>query len=248
MFRWKATVSVAAAAIAAVVLVGACDEQIVDDLQLQDVAPIGQTETLPPADSAGAPAAGVDVAAINNMLEQIAVKGRAPKTGYSRSEFGAAWTDKASVEGSNNSCDTRNDILRRDLIAIVYKPADDCEVQSGTLADPYTGTTINFVRGRETSSAVQIEHLVALSDAWQKGAQQLTRDQRVNLANDPANLQAVDGPANQQKGDGDAATWLPPNKSYRCTYVSRQVQVKASYGLWVTQAEKDAIQRILGQC
>ena len=95
---------------------------------------------------------------------------------------------------------------------------------------------------------MQIDHVVALSDAWQKGAQQLTEAQRLSFANDPLNLLAVDGPANQQKSDGDAATWLPPNKSYRCDYVARQISVKSSYGLWVTRAEHDAMARVLGDC
>jgi Protein of unknown function (DUF1524) len=90
--------------------------------------------------------------------------------------------------------------------------------------------------------------VVALSDAWQKGAQRLDEPTRRDFANDPRNLLAVDGPTNQQKSDGDAATWLPPVKSYRCTYVSKQVEVKAAYRLWVTQAEKDAIARVLSSC
>ena len=119
---------------------------------------------------------------------------------------------------------------------------------SGTLDDPYTRTSIAFTRGSATSSKVQIDHVVALSDAWQKGAQQLPAEQRRNFANDPRNLQATDGRTNQAKGAGDAATWLPPNKSYRCTYVERQIAVKANYHLWVTAAEKQAMIRILSNC
>lgn len=179
-----------------------------------------------------------------DVLNELPVKGRAPKTGYSRDQFGQAWADT-----DRNGCDTRNDILRRDLTGIVYKPGShNCAVASGTLNDPYTGTTISFVRGKATSSAVQIDHVVALSDAWQKGALQLSADTRREFANDPYNLLAVDGPANQQKSDGDAATWLPANKSYRCTYVARQIGVKKKYQLWVTQAEKDAMLRVLGDC
>lgn len=95
---------------------------------------------------------------------------------------------------------------------------------------------------------MQIDHIVALSDAWQKGAQQIDEQTRRNFANDPLNLQAVDGPTNGQKSDGDAATWLPPNKAYRCTYVTRQFEVKLKYGLWMTQAEKNAIARELASC
>lgn len=178
-----------------------------------------------------------------DLLATLPIKGRAPKTGYDRALFGQAWADV-----DRNGCDTRNDTLKRDLTGITYTNSVPCKVQSGTLADPYTGTTINFLRGSATSSAVQIDHVVALSDAWQKGAQQLTTEQRTAFANDPLNLQATDGPTNIKKGDGDAATWLPPNKGFRCEYVARQISVKATYSLWVTQAEHDAMARILGDC
>jgi hypothetical protein len=191
-------------------------------------------------------AGDADTAAELAKLDTLPVKGRAPKTGYDRELFGPAWSDDVTVADGHNGCDTRNDILRRDLSDIAIEPGTNgCVVVSGTLNDPYTGTAIAFERGRGTSRDVQIDHVVALSDAWQKGAQQWDEDTRRNFANDPANLQATDGPINEQKEDGDAATWLPPNKSYRWTYVARIVDVKAAYGLWVTQAEHDAIARIL---
>lgn len=173
------------------------------------------------------------------VLDTLAVKGRAPKTGYARAQFGDGW---ASVNG----CDTRNIILHRDLTDTVV--SDDCKVMSGTLNDPYTGKTIAFARGAATSALVQIDHVVALSNAWQTGAQQLTSERRVALANDPLELLAVDGQANQKKSDGDAATWLPSNKAFRCRYVARQIAVKQKYGLWVTSAERAAIQTILAKC
>ncbi|MCZ2401882.1 DUF1524 domain-containing protein [Paenarthrobacter sp. Z7-10] len=179
-----------------------------------------------------------------NLLATLPVKGRAPKTGYSRDQFGQAWADV-----DHNGCDTRNDILRRDLKSLTVKPGThNCVILTGTLHDPYTATIIPFQRGVATSSAVQIDHVVALSDAWQTGAQQLTPGQRTSLGNDPLNLLAVDGPANLQKSDSDAASWLPANKSYRCPYVARQISVKATYKLWVTAAEHDAMARILANC
>lgn len=179
-------------------------------------------------------------------LDTLPIKGRAPKTGYGRDQFGPAWSDDVAVADGHNGCDTRNDVLRRDLVDVELKPGTpDCVVLAGTLNDPYTGSTLAFHRGSGTSRPVQIDHIVALSDAWQKGAQGWDAGTRRNFANDPANLQATDGRANEQKGDGDAATWLPPNRSYRCTYVTRIVTVKAVYGLWVTQAEHDAIARVL---
>ena len=174
-------------------------------------------------------------------IETLAVKGRAPKTGYSRSAFGPAWADV-----DRNGCDTRNDILKRDLTQITYRAKTrDCVVESGVLADPFSGENINFQRGEKTSSLVQIDHVVALSNAWQTGIFKADLATRKNFANDPLNLLAVKGSLNSQKGDGDAATWLPPNKPFRCDYVSRQVEVKVKYNLWLTRAEKDAILRIL---
>lgn len=189
-------------------------------------------------------AAGPEAQSALDTLNTLEVKGRAPKTGYSRDQFGQAWADV-----DHNGCDTRNDIFARDLTSITYKAGSRaCVVASGILNDPYTGSVINFVRGNDTSTAVQIDHIVAISDAWQSGAQNLSEEQREQIANDPINLLAVDGPTNQQKSDGDAAAWLPPNKSYRCTYVSKQIEVKAKYGLWVKQAEKDAMINILSSC
>lgn len=173
------------------------------------------------------------------VLEELEVKGRAPKTNYSREQFGGGWA-------SEGGCDMRNVILNRDLKDVVVN--DECQVMSGVLDDPYTGKTIVFQRGSETSGDVQIDHVVALSDAWQKGAQQLSYEKRVELANDPLELLAADGPANQQKGAGDAATWLPENKSFRCQYVARQIAIKKKYSLWMTQAEKEAIIRVLETC
>jgi hypothetical protein len=177
-------------------------------------------------------------------LEALSVKGRAPKTGYTRAQFGPSWSDV-----DRNGCDTRNDMLTRDLTQIVYREGTkNCIVLSGILIDPFSGEVISFTRGVATSSEVQIDHSVALSDAWQKGAQKLSADTRKAFANDPLNLMAVKGRLNSQKGDGDAATWLPPLKSYRCAYVARQIAVKAKYSIWVTAAEKAAMTSILAKC
>lgn len=183
-----------------------------------------------------------------SALQALPVKGRAPQTGYSRDRFGQAWTDDVTVDGGHNGCGTRDDILRRALTDVVVKPGTaGCVVLSGRLNDPYTGRLIPFTRGPR-SGAVQIEHVVALGDSWQKGAQQLTVEERTDLANDPLELVAVDGPTNQAKGDADAASWLPPNKDYRCAYVARQIAVKTKYRLWVTATEKDAMAAVLGAC
>lgn len=195
--------------------------------------------SIPPA-SAAESAPGVALA----VLETLPVKGRAPKTGYSRAAFGQSWADV-----DRNGCDTRNDILKRDMTSIVFKPKTrNCVVLSGTLTDRYSGEMINFVRGNVSSMEVQIDHVVALSNSWQTGAFKLSIAQRTALANDPLNLFAVKGRLNLQKSDGDAATWVPPLKSFRCAYVAQQIAVKAKYSLWVVAPEKAAMLAILAQC
>lgn len=215
-----------------VLLVIAAVLLLVNPANYQPVDPAPQP--LPePTDSAPVPSQAAQT------LELLAVKGRAAKTGYDREQFGNGWALDAG-------CNMRNRILQRDLTDVVVD--SQCRVVSGTLDDPYTGQKLPFLRGLETSDDIQIDHVVALSDAWQKGAQSLSYVERVTLANDPLELLAVEGAANEQKSNGDAATWLPSNKPFRCQYVARQIAVKYKYELWVTQAEKDAMQRVLGAC
>lgn len=204
-----------------------------------------QSPSPAPAPTGDSPAPGPQVyAATLAQLETLPVKDHASKDGYSRDQFGPAWKD---VDG--NAIDTRNDILIRDLLNVTFKDSPTNHVvSSGTLNDPYTGHVIHFVRGHDTSSAVQIDHRVPLANAWQTGAQEWSESTREKFANDPANLVAVDGPTNNQKSDKDAAAWLPPNLEYRCEYVRAQVEVKSTYGLWVTRSEHDAIREVLLKC
>ena len=191
-----------------------------------------------------APAAVSSSSPAASALAKLPVKGSAAMTGYSRDRFGQAWSDV-----DRNGCDTRNDILKRDLTGETFRAGTrGCIVLTGTLRDPYTAKTIHFVRGQRTSLAVQIDHVVALGNAWRQGAQQWPASKRLAFANDPLNLLAVDGPTNGRKGASNAASWLPPNKAYRCSYVARQVAVKAKYQLSVTAAEKAAIGRVLATC
>jgi len=209
---------------------------VIPVIPVTPVIPVLPVTLVPARAALKAPVAGTALAAV----ARLTVKGRAPKTGYSRDQFGQTWFDT-----DRNGCDTRNDILRRDLSSRQMKNA--CKVLAGSLTpDPYTGTLIRFIYGG--ASEVDIDHVVALSDAWQKGAARWAAGKRLALANDPLNLLAVDSSANRAKGDGDTATWLPPNKAYRCRYVARQVAVKGKYGLWVTAPERDAMTRVLTTC
>lgn len=207
---------------------GALYEAYVQARANDSVPPVKTTETL-----SSSPA--------GEVLEQLAVKGRAPKTGYKRAQFSEGWADAPG-------CNVRNQILRRDMTGVITVSETDCTVVQGNLQDPYTGKSIMFAKGADTSDDVQIDHVVALSNAWQTGAQQLTAEKRHSIANDPLNLLAVDGPTNNKKGDSDAATWLPPNKGYRCRYVARQIAVKQKYALWVTSPERDAMRKVLQVC
>ncbi len=173
------------------------------------------------------------------VLEQIEIKGRAPKTGYDRKEFYSTWPNV-------NGCSLRQIIIKREMgdSAVL----DGCDVVAGKFVEPYTGNEMTFYQKSDFSKKIQIDHVVALSDAWQKGAQYMEKETRYAMATDPLNLLAVDASANQKKSDGDAATWLPPNKQFRCQYIARQISVKKKYNLWITQAEHDAMENVLSVC
>lgn len=223
---------------AVVAVVGAMGATAWQNHELPSVDSIGSVWSAPPSPTG--PAAGA--------LADLQVKGRAPMTGYDRDRFGSGWSDTARVDGAGNGCLTRNDVLRRDLTQVTIKPATQgCVVLSGTLLSPYTGETVPFERGEE-SGEVQVDHAVALADVWVKGGQQLSEQERVDVANDPLNLVAVEGAVNASKGAGDAATWRPPARSSWCSYAARQVAVKTKYELWVTVAEKRALGEMLERC
>jgi len=201
--------------------------------------------------SARYPVTAADLAAGRSALAAIAGPDQRPTSpngsgvadgsSYEREQFGTAWADV-----DRNGCDTRNDVLRRDLTATTID-ADGCTVLTGVLADPYTGRRIVFARGKG-SALVQIDHVVALAAAWSSGAASWDRRTREAFANDPANLLAVDGPANQDKGASDAAAWLPPDPGFACVYALRQIRVKAAYGLSVTDDERAALDDALDTC
>ena len=215
----------------------ASPEDGTSEAPVESPSPSVTPSTVPPTE---APVETAPPGSVLAQLDALEEKGRAPKTGYDRDSFG--WRENVD----RNGCDTRNDILRRDLTAITLKEGTGgCVVLRGTLYSPYSGDTIAFDRANST---IDIDHVVALGDAWQTGAAEWDDQRHREFANDPLNLLAVESSLNRQKGDGDAATWLPPLKSYRCEYVSRQVAVKDKYGLWVKPAEAEAIRGVLADC
>ncbi|MCS5497277.1 DUF1524 domain-containing protein [Cnuibacter physcomitrellae] len=162
---------------------------------------------------------------------------------YDRDAFGKPWADM-----DRNGCDTRNDILRRDLADPTMKSGSWCTVTSGVLDDPYTGSTIDFVRGEETSPLVQIDHVVPLAWAWRNGAGEWDTATRLAFANDPVELVAVDGKANNAKADAGPAGWLPPDADSQCAYVAVFTLVVAQYQLTIDDADRAAIARTLDTC
>lgn len=225
-----------------IALIGAAIWLVVNPKSYEDVfTPVENTGAEAALDYSAEPTSTADssLPLATDVLSQLEVKGRAPKTGYSREQFYTEWP---TIDG----CNLRQRIIKREFgdTAVL----DGCNVIAGEYDEPYTGQHLAFTERSTISSDIQIDHVVALSDAWQKGAQVLDPDTRYQLATDPLNLLAVDAKANSQKSDGDAATWLPSNKKFRCQYIARQISVKFKYHLWVTTAEHNAIARILDNC
>ena len=207
----------------------------------------GQPTSSGVAPTSAAPATEARFDAARRQLEALGVRGWDRTSDFERSQFGQAWSDDVNVELGHNGCNTRDDVLRRDLKDLVIRPFT-CFAQSGTLIDPYTGTTIEFVRGPRSSSSIEIDHVVSLADAWYKGARAWDPQRRLDFANDPRNLLAVSPKANFDKAFRDAASWLPPNEAFRCDFVARQVEVKTAYGLWLSAKEKRAMTEVLSRC
>ncbi|MFB9560838.1 HNH endonuclease family protein [Streptomyces tuirus] len=180
---------------------------------------------------------GADKERARALTDKVATKGRGPRTGYERDEFGYAWMDTADgVPLARNGCDTRNDLLKLHGRDVEFRRGSDCVVVSMDLYDPYTGKDIAWKKAKATE--VQIDHVVPLSYAWQLGASRWSKEKREQLANDVLNLLPVSGSTNSAKRDSGPASWLPPNKSIRCSYAVRFAQVALKYDLAVTTADK----------
>ncbi|MZE78528.1 GmrSD restriction endonuclease domain-containing protein [Streptomyces xinghaiensis] len=252
--RRTALAAVSAAASAVFVLTG-CEPGSLDDLAEDGGGASGSAadgRSAGPLDNPDgtkpglAPVTGsAERAEARKLIEEVRTKGRGPRTGYDRDEFGYAWMDTADgVPMARNGCDTRNDLMQRDGQKLEFRSGSDCVVVSMTLADPYTGKDIAWKKREATE--VQIDHVVPLSYAWQMGASRWPEDKRRQLANDPLNLLPVEGRANSVKGDSGPAAWLPPHKAVRCAYAVRFAQVAAKYEMPVTAPDKSMMLRQCG--
>jgi hypothetical protein len=169
---------------------------------------------------------------------------------YRRDAFGDSWSDDNPAPGGHNGCDTRNDILERDLADKTYVSIKRCPtaVATGRLHDPYTNAEVAFVRGNQIGAAVQIDHIVPLALAWDLGARNWTDDLRLRFANDPANLLAVQGEANQIKGDQEPASWMPPNTAFHCQYAVQFIEGLRGYALPVDVASAAVLRQAAATC
>lgn len=192
----------------------------------------------------------IAMVAVIPMFAAVSLAGAAPAdaaSGYSRSQFGTAWTDNNSATWGHNGCDTRNDILRRDMpIKKIKSNTRGCVVSSGIITSKYTGGKLIFVRGKTNN--VDIDHKIPLKLAWDMGANQWSKEKRVKFANDPLNLIAVDAKSNRSKGDKGPGSWLPAKSSYRCTYVKDFEKVARAYGLKMKASDAAAVARIKASC
>lgn len=184
-----------------------------------------------------APVTKKDLPRARGIIRRVRIAAAGSSRPYDRTTFGRPWTDSSAAAWSRNGCDTRDDVLRRDLTGWTLRDGR-CAVLSGQLDDPYTGRTIAFKRGRLTSKKVEIDHSVALHYAWEHGADRWTDSRREEYANDPLVLLAVDGPTNIRKSDHGPSEWEPPNRTVWCALAVRQAQVVVKYHITVTKLDK----------
>lgn len=226
-------------------------DPIVPNIPSQDLEAEGEGGHLEQLPGDPLPEANAEIQLAKQWLSELALQDEISLTvpKYERAAFGQRWSDDVEVEFGHNGCDTRNDILRRDLTNIQTRPnTRECVITQGDFLDPYSGVNMTFVRGDGTSDLVQIDHVVALANAWYAGAFAWDEQTRRNFANDPINLQATTKAENQAKKAKTADQWLPSDPAYVCTYVSRQVQVKHVYGLSITPNEQQAMTEVLSRC
>ncbi len=199
-------------------------------------------------------AARADVPTVQPGTDVLAgvavVPQRTHRYDYHRSAYGEAWDDDNDAPGGHNGCDTRDDILDRDLVDKTYVSIKRCPnaVATGILHDPYTNTVIAFQRGAKVGEAVQIDHIVPLAYAWDMGASGWPEPLRLRFANDPANLLAVQGQANQDKGDLPPALWMPPNTAFACQYAIQFIAVLRGYALPVDEPSAGVLRQAASTC
>lgn len=226
-------------ALAAALLLGGCHHGDAEQAHASAAALVAQV----PLASPGFPPAA---ATAKTQLAGLKVEWGKNWETYKREDFGKYWSDETDAVGGRNGCDTRDDVLRRDLRELREGDRNPCVVLSGVLKDPYTGKELPYTYRR--ASQIQTDHVVALGAAWRGGAYAWTPQRRLEYANDLDVLLAVDKQTNYEKSSKTADKWQPPLATYRCEYARRYTGIKTKYGLSVTPPEKQALQEMLGTC
>lgn len=178
----------------------------------------------------------------SEALRNLSVSEPGSMSGYSRESF-KHWSDaqENGWDAPSKSCDARDAALIRDGKDVKVENKS-CKISSGQWPDPYTKKTLSDPK------SVDIDHVVPLAEAWRSGASSWNDSQRERYANDPDVLLSVEAAANRAKGDKDPAAWKPPNEEEWCDYARRWIEIKAKYSLSVDEAEKTALQEMLGSC
>lgn len=212
-----------------------------EGVPVEEDAPAAAEEVPDPGSNG---AASADSSAVRKNISALEVVEPRDVGGYERELFGQAWYDE-----DRNGCDTRNDILGRDLEDVEYKPGTrDCKVLGGVLDDWYSGRKITFTSGSNTSRLVQIDHVVPLSWAWKHGANTWSDETRRRFANDPVNLNASDDQENMRKSDSGPGTWMPSNDKAACRYVQRFALVLKKYDLGIDLRDRAMMRGVLDEC
>jgi hypothetical protein len=177
------------------------------------------------------------LASVNSMLKTLPVSPEYP-SGYDRDLF-KHWSD------ADKDCfNTRAEVLQLET-STKTSHSSTCTIKNGKWYSPYDNVTL------VEAGKLDVDHVVALKEAWDSGAKKWDSRSREAFANDlgyAGSLIAVSLGSNRSKSDRDIAEWLPTNASYRCTYVAVWVSVKWRWSLTVDAAEKTAISNVLKGC
>ncbi len=131
------------------------------------------------------------------------------------------------------------------MVRGTFETPGECRVASGRWRDPYTGLS------EDVPNAVDIDYLVPLENIHYSGGWRWPADRKREYANylgDTEHLIAVTMGANRSKGERGPEEWRPPDESYWCLYATNWVEVKAEWGLTMTEPEAEAIMEMLDTC
>lgn len=167
------------------------------------------------------------------LVDQLTVAPEGSGAGYDRDLFDH-WIDV-----DHDGCHTRCEVLEAE------KRYDLPGLPQGGWLSIYDGYST------DDASELDVDHVVALSEAWRSGADRWDANRRRAFANDldePDALIAVTASTNRSKSDRDPASWQPPNSGAWCQFGLGWVRVKIKWELTADDAEVRALRNILRGC